>query len=293
MTQIIAISGKKQSGKTTLCNFLHGHEMKRNKFLENFSISPEGQLLVNALFFDENGSEYMDMGVLDLQQSTREFYEYASSTFWPHIRAYNFADSLKEICVMLFNIPPECIYGTDDQKNQLQNHLRWENMPGITTEKTPTDKVDAAQAESLRVYYEKVLSSIVYHEPGPMTAREFMQYLGTDIMRKIYEPIWVQNCLRRIEEDSPEIAVIADCRFINEIEHVRAAGGKVVRLTRSLYTSYHQSEIDADNYENFDAVIDNRDMQINESCNAFLDALLKLGVVKPIRSIGKFTTSIK
>jgi hypothetical protein len=120
-----------------------------------------------------------------------------------------------------------------------------------------------------------------------------MQYLGTDIMRKIYEPIWVQNCLRRIEEDSPEIAVIADCRFINEIERVRAAGGKVVRLTRSLYASYHQSEIDADNYENFDAVIDNRDMQINESCNAFLDALLKLGVVKPIRSIGKFTTSIK
>jgi len=262
MTQIIAISGRKQSGKTTLSNFIHGHEMKRHDVIEKFFISDDGQLVVNCTFHDESGKEFEEMGVLDLQQKTNEFFEYASRRIWPLIRGYNFADSLKEICVMLFNISPECVYGTDEQKNQIQEHLMWENMPG--SEKT-----------------------------GPMTARDFMQYFGTDIMRRIYEPIWLDNCFKRIEEDKPEIAVISDCRFMNEIKSVQSRGGKVIRLTRSPFLSDHASENDADAYKSFDAVIDNKNMDIKQSCNRFLEILLDMGITKKIREVGKFTASIK
>ena len=31
---------------------------------------------------------------------------------------------------------------------------------------------------------------------GPMTSREFMQFLGTDVMRKIYQPVWVVVVLK-------------------------------------------------------------------------------------------------
>ena len=270
MTKIIALCGKKQSGKTTLSNYLHGHELKRHDVIEKFFISPEGQLVVNCTFSDENGKEFEEMGVLDLQQKTNEFFEYASRRIWPLVRGYNFADSLKEICVMLFNIPPECVYGTDEQKNQLQEHLRWENMPGIDT-----------------------TNSYMLNKNGPMTSREFMQFFGTDIMRKMYEPIWLENCFRRIEEDSPEIAVIGDCRFINEIKAVQRHGGKVIRLTRSLYESTHASEIDADKYEYFDGIIDNQNIDINKSCGQFLDLLISSGITKKIREVGKFTASIK
>jgi hypothetical protein len=263
MTKIVALCGKKQSGKTTLSNYLHGHEMKRHDIIEKFFISPEGQLVVNCTFHDENGKEFEEMGLLDLQQKTNEFYEYASRRIWPLIRAYNFADSLKEICVTLFNIPPECVYGSDEKKNEIQEHLRWENMPGI----------------------KKLV--------GPMTAREFMQFFGTDIMRKMYEPIWLENCFKRIEEDNPEIAVIGDCRFINEIEAVKNKGGKVIRLKRSLYESQHQSEKDADNYTAFDSIIDNQNLTIEDSCNQFLSALINMGITKKIREVGKFTVSIK
>ena len=58
MTTIVALSGKKQSGKTTLSNYLHGHEMKRHDVIEKFFISPEGQLVVNCTFHDENGKEF-------------------------------------------------------------------------------------------------------------------------------------------------------------------------------------------------------------------------------------------
>lgn len=262
MTKIIALCGKKQSGKTTLSNYIHGHEMKRHDVIEKFFISDNGQLVVNCTFHDESGKEFEEMGVLDLQQKTDEFYQYASRRIWPLVRAYNFADSLKEICVMLFNIPPECVYGTDEQKNQIQNHLLWENMPGS-------------------------------NRTGPMSSRDFMQFFGTDIMRKIYEPIWLENCFRRIEEDEPEIAVIGDCRFVNEITAVQNKGGKVIRLTRSLYNSTHQSEIDADNYDKFDAVIDNHDLSIKESCDKFISALVDMEVTKNLRDVGKFTVSIK
>ena len=75
-----------------------------------------------------------------------------------------------------------------------------------------------------------------------MTAREFMQFFGTDVMRKMYEPIWLENCFRRIEEDSPEIAVIGDCRFMNEIkaaeeeESSPITSGSVLNLIYSFYT---------------------------------------------------------
>jgi hypothetical protein len=291
MTKIVAVNGKQQSGKTTLSNYLHGHEMKRHDIIEKFFVSPEGKLVVNSTFHDENGKEFEEMGVLELDQQSDVFYQYASRRIWPLIRAYNFADSLKEMCVMLFNIPPECLYGTNEEKNQLQEHLRWENMPGI---------IDPHSATCLYGKYDERLSTedlldfgLTVHEPGPMTARQFMQFLGTDIMRKIYEPIWVENCFKRIEADSPEIAVIGDCRFINEIQAVQKVGGKVIRLTRSLYESTHKSEIDADSYEAFDGVIDNQNMSIEESCDSFKKILVGLGITQNIRETGKYTVSIK
>lgn len=329
MTKIIALCGKKQSGKTTLSNFLHGHEMKRHDIIERFLISPQGELVVNCTFHDENGKEFEELGVLDLQQHTDEFFQYASRRIWPLIRGYNFADSLKEICVMLFNIPPECVYGTDEQKNQLQEHLLWENMPGVISQEQaaylfdrfesfshndaistderaafersrPTKSGEEFMCFSPHSFSVKNKCWIGYSEvgifvkdKGPMTAREFMQYLGTDVMRKMYQPIWLENCFRRIEADKPEIAVIGDCRFLNEIEAVQKRGGKVIRLSRSLYESAHQSEIDADMYEGFDGFVDTANLDIEQSCDAFLSELIKLGVTQKIKSVGKFTASIK
>jgi hypothetical protein len=140
---------------------------------------------------------------------------------------------------MLFNIPPECVYGSDEQKNAIQEHLRWENMPGM----------------------DKTI--------GAMTSREFMQFFGTEIMRKMYEPIWLENCFRRIEEDKPDIAIIADCRFMNEVKAVQQRNGKVIRLTRNPYNSNHASEVDADKYDGFDGTVDNQQMTIEESCKEF------------------------
>ena len=150
---------------------------------------------------------------------------------WPHVKLYSFADSLKWICRELFDIPEECVWGTDEQKNQVQKHLRWENMPGSDM-------------------------------TGPMTARQFMQYLGTDIMRKMYEPVWVKSCLKKIQREQSELAILADVRFPNEAKAIEDAGGKVVRLTRQVFDDNHSSEVALDDYP-FTDYIDNKTNSID------------------------------
>jgi hypothetical protein len=274
MTIIVALCGTKQSGKNTLNNFLHGHEMKLHDIINHFDIKPDGKLEVNTVVFDEKGKEHLDYGILDLEQKNDMFFEYASRYIWPLIKSYSFADNLKQVCMNLFDIPHDCLYGTDEQKNQLQEHLLWENMPGVIT---CPELWDHMHPDGESEY------SVTYHKPGPMTAREFMQYFGTDICRKIYQPIWVNGLLKQIEYDQPPIAVITDCRFINEMKAMRKNNALLVRLLRSPYNSDHASEKEVDDWKDYDCVIDNREMSVQESCDSLLDFLIKQGVTRKIR----------
>ena len=114
---LIALCGKKQSGKTTLSNFIHGHEMKRHDVIQNFEINEAGNLVVNYIQFDEDGKEDTGMAVFDLWQRSDQFINYAQRFIWPLVKGYNFADALKEICMTLFGLTHSQCYGTDVDKN--------------------------------------------------------------------------------------------------------------------------------------------------------------------------------
>ena len=265
---LIALCGKKQSGKTTLSNFLHGHEMKLHDVIKDFSINEFGNLVVNYVEFDDSGKEKEGTAVFDLWQQSEDFTNYARKFIWPLIRGYNFADPLKGICMGLFGLSYSQCYGTDSYKNS-PTEYKWEKMPGESRFKSGY---------------------------GTMSAREFLQYFGTEIMRKINPNIWIDNCLDRIKEDNSPISIISDCRFINEIEAVKKAGGKVIKLTRDVPDTKHKSSLDKeiathasendfDNYKDFDVVLDNKNMSIEESCNMFLKTRVDMGVTKHMRTI--------
>lgn len=220
--KILGISGRKQAGKNTTANILHGVVLKRLNNIEDWNIGASGELLVQT----EGG-----WGEFDVTRQDRAFSEYAEYNMWPFVKLYSFADELKRICVELFNIPYECVFGTDEEKNRLQEHLLWEN---ISTDKT-----------------------------GAMTAREFMQFFGTDICRKVYEPIWVDSCIRKIQAEQSELAIIADVRFPNEAKAIERAGGCLLRLTRNIYDDDHSSEVALDDYP-FTNCINNKDNSIDD-----------------------------
>ena len=92
---------------------------------------------------------------------------------------------------------------------------------------------------------------------GPMTAREFMQFLGTDVMRKMFSPIWVNSTINRIKKEKSNIALIADVRFPNEADAIFNSGGVNIRLHRDTNIDRHSSELALDDYGNFDYHVDN------------------------------------
>jgi len=191
MTQIIAFAGRKQSGKTSACEFT------ANVFTQT------------------------------LQQTSC---------------IYNFADPLKKMCIDILGLTYEQCYGSDESKNEYVDCL-WP---------------DSGKA---------------------MTAREVMQYVGTDIFRKMQHNVWADATIRKIQDENLPLAVIADCRFPNEVQAVKNAGGLVIKLNRNLYNSTHESEtaLDENRYDqsNFDFLIDNTDLDIGEK-NELIYSFLKV-----------------
>ena len=239
--KIVALSGKKQAGKSTAANFFHGAIFKERGVINDFSITEKGELTVQTV----NSNGETGWGVLDVTRNDVDFVNSARETIWPFVKSYSFADSLKWLCEDLFEIPRKNVWGTNEDKDQPIEHLLWENMPGVTTvkRKGPMPR------------------GLVYHDKGPMTAREFMQFFGTDVMRKIYGPIWINNTLKRIKQEQSEFAIISDARFVNEVENLLKEDAIIIRLTRSSHKDVHDSELQLDenkfDYSKFDYVIRN------------------------------------
>jgi len=65
-----------------------------------------------------------------------------------------------------------------------------------------------------------------------LTPRWVLQYWGTEVVRKgFHDNTWIaslENKLRKSQDD----VVISDCRFPNEIEAIKRAGGLVIQVTR-------------------------------------------------------------
>lgn len=173
-------------------------------------------------------------GVFDLNKSPGTDYiiQQVADKLCSQIRLYSFADVLKQdICIDILGLTYQQCYGSDEDKNSLTN---------------------------------------LVSDNGPMTARDVMQYIGTDVFRKIKPSIWVDATLNKIRKDNPKMAVITDCRFPDEVEAIKKNGGVVVRLTRAPFESDHISEniLNAENYEwnNFNYVLDNNNMSIYNQC---------------------------
>ena len=148
MTRILAFSGKKQSGKSTHTNFIHGYQLKSFHVIQNYALTKEGNLLVET-----NGSSEQEpvYSKLDISRTDDEFADWASYHMWPFVKKYSFAHPLKSIAVELFGIRPEQVNGSDFDKNT-KTHLRWEDMPILKSGKRTSQK------------------------KGRMTAREFLQF---------------------------------------------------------------------------------------------------------------------
>lgn len=160
-------------------------------------------------------------------------------------KIYNFADPLKkDICMNILGLTYNQCYGEDIDKNTLTD-IQWEGKK--------------------------------------LNAREVMQFVGTNIFRKMKNDVWSGATIKKIKHEQAKLAIIADCRFPNEVEAVKNAGGIVIKLMRNPYNSDHDSEIalDENNYcsKNFDLIIYNQSLTIEEQNEVILNFLKKKKVL--------------
>jgi len=236
MVKIVGISGRKQSGKNTVANYINGLVLINRDMIKDFFINGEGQLVIKTT----NGSGEDGFGIFDVTRKDDTFTEYANREMWPYIKTYHFADLLKNIAVYLFGLNAINVYGTDDDKNK-ETELLWELMP--SKEK----------------------------KTGNLTNREFLEYFGTKIVRQIKPDAWVEATMNNIVKENSEIAIIPDVRFPNEVNAIKAAGGKIIRLTRNIHDSKIECEtaLDEKNFDwsLFDHIIDNSNSPIEDLCS--------------------------
>jgi hypothetical protein len=112
-----------------------------------------------------------------------------------------------------------------------------------------------------------------------MTVRQLLQFFGTDVVRGIWGDAWINAWKNRIQQTvasqkSLKYILISDVRFMNEVEAVRALGGRVIRLTRNPHPDDgHSSETELDGHEVaevgvgpvFDAVVDNAVLTVDQT----------------------------
>jgi len=270
MQKILAISGKKNSGKTTSSNFIFGLEMlsiQEPRLIDWFKIDNEGKLVVPANFDGEIREGIFDPVIYN--QNTQEFlFEH----IWPYIKIYNFADPLKQgICMNLLGLSVNQCYGTNKEKDSLTN-FDWTSLPWIIDE-------DLLNATTIK-YVKKL--GLRTSKKSKMSTRQILQEIGSNFFRKFCPGIWVDTTIRRILGEGTQFALIADCRFPDEVEGIQQAGGRVIRFTRNQESKdTHESEtaLDPENFDwaKFDKVIDNSNMSISEQNQAVYDTLKEWG----------------
>jgi hypothetical protein len=278
MTQIVGFSGKKQSGKTCSTNFLFGLEMLNLEMVQTMRIDTEGHLCVPIM--DKN--DEIKEGCIDPCDARPDVQAMLAQTIWPFLKVYQLADPLKWICQNVLGLTWEQCNGSNADKDS-ETKLRWENMPGnVNPLDASTILTDMCGIGTDPTALKQSLPSIKIHEPGFMTARQVMQFVGTDVFRMMVDNCWVEATLRIIEQECPETAIIPDVRFPNEVEGIQKAGGKVIRFKRAPFAGQdeHASETALDDYVGFDAIIENANMNITEQNAAVYKQLVDWGMLK-------------
>ena len=65
-----------------------------------------------------------------------------------------------------------------------------------------------------------------------ITPRWVLQYWGTEVFRQgFHDDIWIASLENKMRKTTDDI-VVSDCRFPNEINAIKRAGGKVIRVVR-------------------------------------------------------------
>jgi len=123
---VIGVSGKKQAGKSSLCDFLHAHH-----YCTRY---PEGKVIAY-----DNGDVVVE-GIGDKEEDYHD-----------DCQTYSFADPLKQFCIDNLGLSNAQCYGTDDDKNSLTKY-EWCHLPPEIKERYSPDNEYMTARQVMQVF---------------------------------------------------------------------------------------------------------------------------------------------
>ena len=254
--EIIGVAGTKRSGKSSCAKFISGVIMQRSGVINKYDMDSNGDLIVNYEK-KEGHTISRGMGIFDLDRKDDVFMNYLSEVVWPHVKIYNFADSLKWILINMYGFSVESLFG--GEKKDSPSHIKWEQMVDIIPKK-------------------KLKKNIMLD--SYMSNREAMQYFG-DVLRNIDTDCFIKHCVKEIQNEQCPVAIIGDVRRKNEVDAIKALGGKVIYLTRKIDNKeQHDTETELTTIDSsyYDLIINNEGKTINEKNDMLYSGLKELGL---------------
>ncbi len=239
MTNILGISGKKQSGKTTAGNFLFGSAMLSAGLVEYAHVEESGELVVPY-----EGADGIRPCIFPINSMHPNMVEYMSENIWKEIKTYNFADDLKQICINILGLTERQCYGTDEEKNSLTNI----SPPDKTSKMTAREVMQHVGTDFFRKIYPQVWVDSTIRK----IQREKPRLAVVVDCRFPNEVQGIQNAGGKVIRLTRNI-------FGNDDEH--------------------DSETALDGYDGFDAIINNNDMTIGEQNESLFNQLVDWGFV--------------
>lgn len=239
MSKLIGISGKKQSGKNTVTKIW--------QLLDYFH---------NGLSPDLKKEYYEISSIADIEYVERHLYiDICNKSYY---KQKSFANKLKQIVCLLIGCSMEQLEDNIFKETPLDK-LWWKyNLPPYETD----GGIDYLKACELFGEEELLEKYIVRTSP-----RLLLQLLGTQCGREIIHPnIWVNALFSeyvsyhnsRVNIYTLPKWIISDVRFENEAKAIKERNGIIIRVNRnSENKDNHQSEIELDNYKEFDYTIAN------------------------------------
>ena len=203
----------------------------------------------------------------------------------------SFADTLKQFCIDVLGLSYESCYGTDGQKDA-PTQYKWESATWLLRWKFGSRVISYSHGDvDYKHQSDPNILMRAFHshdgvprgyQSGPMSGRQIMQILGTDLIRETFGNVWADATIRSIKKQSKPLSVITDNRFPSEVDIIlRETSGYVIRLSRSPhgFSDIHPSEASLDNYDwnkNKCFVLDNRNLTIDEQNSAVIPILCEI-----------------
>lgn len=174
-------------------------------------------------------------------------------------RIIHFADPLKDILSILYNIPRKYF---DDRKYKDELYYCMNSGAFVEKEKIIDGIVCMADIESFGYNF---CFNRWKDKPRYIKLRTLMQYIGTNIFREhLSDDIWIKSTISKIVDiaQSRRLCIVPDIRFYNEAKAIKfntdSLYGGVIKINRknTEKINKHDSEIiDID----YDYIIDNND----------------------------------